>query len=112
MGTPTIEITGGNLSINMASGDTDAIDVNGNLIISGGTIDITAQSAFDFDGTVSFTGGTVTVNGEQVSEVTNSMMMGGGMMGGGMGPGQMPGGGHGDWGGFDKQSGMGETSQG
>ena len=89
VGTPTIEITGGSVSIDMGSGDTDAIDANGNLIISGGEIDITAQFAFDFDGSVSFTGGTVTVNGETVTEITNSMMMGGGMgqPGGGMGGG-------------------------
>ncbi len=71
--TPTIEITGGDLTIKMAAGDTDAVDSNGNLIISGGTIDITAQSAFDFDGTVSFTGGTVTVNGQKVTAITNAM---------------------------------------
>ena len=82
-GVPTVEIRGGTLSISMAAGDTDAIDVNGDLIVSGGEITISAQFAFDFDGSVSFTGGTVTVNGEQLSEITNSMM-GGGM--GGMGP--------------------------
>ena len=100
VGTPTIEIAGGSLSITMAAGDTDALDANGNLVVSGGTIDINAQSAFDFDGTVSFTGGTVTVNGEQVSEITNSMMGGGAMGGMGHGPegdmgpqdGMMPGG--------------------
>jgi len=98
--TSTIEITGGTLSIEMGSGDTDALDANGNLTISGGTVDITAQSAFDFDGEGSLTGGTVTVNGEQVTEITNSMM-GGGMGGrGGMG-GDMAGGmgGHGGMGG-------------
>ena len=76
--TPTIEITGGTLTIKMASGDTDAIDSNGNLVISGGTIDITAQFAFDFDGTVSFTGGDVTVNGQKVTTITSSMMGPGG----------------------------------
>lgn len=90
VGTPTIEVTGGNLVVAMGSGDTDALDANGNLIVSGGTIDITAQFAFDFDGQASFTGGTITVNGEEVTEITNSMMMGGGM--GGMGgPGGMGG---------------------
>ena len=77
VGTPTIEITGGEVAVTMGAGDTDALDANGNLIISGGTIDINAQFAFDFDGQVSFTGGTVTVNGEQVSEITSSMMGGG-----------------------------------
>ena len=90
IGTPTIEVTGGDITIAMAQGDTDAIDANGNVIVTGGTINITGQSAFDFDGTATFTGGTITVNGEQISEITNSMMMGGGMMGG-MG-GQMEGG--------------------
>lgn len=88
IGTPTIEVTGGNISVAMGAGDTDALDANGDLIVSGGQIDITGQFAFDFDGTSSFTGGTITVNGEQVSEITNSMMMGGGMMGGPMGEGQ------------------------
>ncbi|MDO4872139.1 MAG: carbohydrate-binding domain-containing protein [bacterium] len=75
-----IRITGGNLTIKMANGDTDALDSNGNLYISGGTIDITAQFAFDFDGTASYTGGTITVNGSKVTTVTNSMM--GGFQGG------------------------------
>lgn len=103
IGTPTIEVTGGDITIAMAQGDTDAIDANGNVIVTGGTIDITGQSAFDFDGTATFTGGTITVNGEQISEITNSMMMGGGMMGG-MG-GQMEGGPMGGQGG-----GMGQMS--
>ena len=87
--TPTFEMNGGSLTIDMGQGDTDAIDCNGNLVITGGTIDITAQFAFDFDGTVTFTGGTVTVNGEKLTTITNSMMMGGGMMGpGGQAAGQ------------------------
>ncbi|MDO4400116.1 MAG: carbohydrate-binding domain-containing protein [Coriobacteriia bacterium] len=86
--TSTIEITGGDLKIEMGSGDTDALDSNGNLYISGGTVDITAQFAFDYDGEATLTGGTVTVNGEQVTEIANSMMMGGDMGGhGGMGGG-------------------------
>ena len=92
LGTPTIEIRGGDITVNMGAGDTDAIDANGNVVMSGGNLDITAQSAFDFDGTSSFTGGTITVNGEQITEITNSMMMGGGPMGGGMGGGPMGGG--------------------
>lgn len=80
---PTIEINGGNVVINMGSGDTDALDANGNLYINGGSVDITAQFAFDFDGEGQLNGGTVTVNGEQVTSIENSMMMGG-QMGGGM----------------------------
>ncbi len=93
---PSIEITGGDISIAMAQGDTDALDSNGSILVSGGTIDITAQFAFDFVSGAQHTGGTITVNGETVDEITESMMVGGGMMGGqgqmqgGMG--QMPGG--------------------
>ncbi len=76
-----LEINGGDVSVNMASGDTDALDSNGSLFITGGTVNINAQSAFDYIANAAMTGGTVTVNGEQVSEITASMM-GGGMMGG------------------------------
>lgn len=90
-----VEINGGALTISMGAGDTDAVDSNGDLIISGGTIDITAQSPFDYDGNCSYTGGTIIVNGTQVDSVTNQMM-GGGMMGG---PGGMMDGQPGDFGG-------------
>ena len=76
-----ITISGGDLHIEMGPGDTDAVDSNGYLTISGGTIDISAQSPFDADGTISWTGGTIYVNGSQASTITNQMM-GGGMMGG------------------------------
>lgn len=89
---PCIEITGGDLTITMAQGDTDALDSNGSLIISGGTVTITAQFAFDFVTTAEHTGGTITVNGETVDEITESMMMSGGMGGMQGGPGQMQGG--------------------
>ena len=87
MGDPVLEFRGGDVAISMAQGDTDALDSNGYLIVSGGTIDISAQFAFDFDLGSEFTGGTIYVNGEQVTEITESMMMGGGMggPGGGMG---------------------------
>lgn len=91
--TTCFEMNGGTLTVSMGSGDTDAIDSNGNLIINGGTIDITAQSPFDYDGTAQYTGGTIIVNGVETNTITNQMMggMGGGMQGafGGMqgGPG-------------------------
>ncbi len=78
----TIEITGGELEITMGQGDTDAIDSNGDLIIRGGDLRITATSAFDYDGTGTYTGGTLTVNGEVVTELTQSMMGPGGGPGG------------------------------
>jgi len=79
--TPTIEINGGNITITMTSGDTDAIDSNGNIYINGGTIDITAQSPFDYDGEAKYTGGTIIVNGETTNSITNQMMGGQGQMG-------------------------------
>lgn len=84
---PKVEINGGNITIKMGPGDTDAIDANGELVITGGTIDITAQFAFDYDKTVTFTGGDVTVNGQKITTISNSMMGGGRGNGGRM---QMP----------------------
>lgn len=90
---PSVEINGGNITISMAQGDTDALDSNGSLYINGGTININAQSPFDYDGDSAIKGGTVYVNGEQITELYNQFM-GGGMQGGpgGMQGGQMPGG--------------------
>ena len=75
-----LEINSGTVNVDMGSGDTDALDSNGDLLINGGTVNITAQSPFDYDGTGALNGGTVTVNGQQVTELT-SQMMGGGMGG-------------------------------
>lgn len=84
--TPTVEITGGDITVAMSSGDTDGVDSNGNIIITGGTVNVTGQSSFDYDGTATFTGGTVIVNGQQVDTLPNQMMGGGfggqGQMGG------------------------------
>ena len=90
---PEIQINGGDVTISMGQGDTDALDSNGGLTITGGTINITAQSPFDYDGTGTLSGGTVIVNGQEVTQLSNQMM-GGGMMGGQMGggPGGMGGG--------------------
>ena len=82
---PAIEINGGSLSIVMGAGDTDGIDSNGDLVITGGTVDISGSSTFDIDGNVTFTGGTVIVNGQQVDTIPNQMMGMGGF--GGMGRG-------------------------
>ncbi len=75
--TVTIQINGGNITIDMGQGDTDAIDSNGNLYINGGTINITAQSPFDYDGEGKLNGGNITVNGSKVTELTSQMMGGG-----------------------------------
>ncbi len=83
LGTPTVEFNGGNTTIVMGQGDTDAVDANGNIIVNGGTINITAQmSSFDYDGTAQYNGGTIIINGTQVDSIPQSMMGGRGGMGG------------------------------
>ena len=87
-----IEINGGNINVEVGQGDTDALDANGSIYVNGGTINVTAQmSSFDYDNNAEFNGGTIIVNGEEVSEIPQSMMGGGGMRGmgdmGGMGRG-------------------------
>ena len=82
--TPTVEIAGGTLTVVMGSGDTDGIDSNGNIVITGGTVNVTGPSAFDCDGSAQYTGGVLIVNGQQVSEIPNQMM-GGGMRNNGRG---------------------------
>ena len=88
-----ITINGGNIKINMGQGDTDGLDSNGDLYITGGTIDITGQSACEYDGRAEKTGGTLIVNGQETDSIPNQMMGGGGGRGGMGGPG-------GDMGGF------------
>ncbi|MBQ9030920.1 MAG: carbohydrate-binding domain-containing protein [Parasporobacterium sp.] len=82
---PTVEINGGDITVSMTSGDTDAIDCNGDLIINGGTIDLTGPSAFDYDGAGQYNGGTIIVNGQQQSSLPNQMGMGKGGSRGGRG---------------------------
>lgn len=97
--TVTAEFNGGEITVNMGQGDTDAIDSNGNLYINGGTLYLNAQSPFDYDGQCAYNGGTLYVNGQQTDQITNQMMggMGGNMGGmapdgmGGMAPGGMGG---------------------
>lgn len=79
-----IEINGGDITINMAAGDTDGVDSNGSLTITGGTISVNTQgNAFDHEDEPVFTGGKIYVNGEEKTEVPQDMMGGG--FGGGKG---------------------------
>jgi len=69
-----IEIYGGDIDITMASGDTDAIDSNGDIYVYGGTINIEASSAFDINGgsaVAQLIGGDVTVNGETITDLSS-----------------------------------------
>ena len=80
--TPTFEMNDGTLTIVMGGGDTDGVDSNGNIVVNGGTIDVTGQSTFDCDGSATYNGGTIIVNGQQVDSIPNQMMGGGGFGGG------------------------------
>lgn len=87
-----VEINGGNITITMGQGDTDGIDSNGDITITGGTIDITGMSAIDYDGTATFTGGSLIINGVQMDSIPNQQMGGGIAQGGeGFGEGELPG---------------------
>ena len=85
-------MTGGNLTVEVGQGDTDPIDSNGNITVTGGTIKLIGQSGFDFDGTATYTGGDIYLNGEKQTEIVNSMPGGGGPNGGPQGGGPAPGG--------------------
>ncbi len=90
-----LEINGGDITVVMGAGDTDGLDANGDIVINGGSVNVTANSPFDYDGTGVINGGTVVVNGQQVTSLSNQMMGGpGGNNGGFGGPG-----GHGGHGG-------------
>ena len=82
-------MNGGNLTVEVGQGDTDPIDSNGNITVTGGTIKMTGQTGFDFDGTASYTGGDIYLNGEKQTEIVNSIPGGGGPQGNG-GPGGRP----------------------
>ena len=79
-------MTGGNLTVEVGQGDTDPIDSNGNITVTGGTIKMIGQSGFDFDGTATYTGGNIYINGEKQTDIVNSMPGGGGPNGGSGGP--------------------------
>lgn len=71
-----IEVNGGTINVEVGSGDTDGFDANGSIYINGGTINVTANSAFDADDTAELNGGTVTVNGQVITQITQSQMGG------------------------------------
>ena len=79
-------MTGGNLTVEVGQGDTDLIDSNGNITVTGGTIKMIGQTGFDFDGTATYTGGDIYLNGEKQTDIVNSMPGGDGPQGNG-GPG-------------------------
>ena len=88
----TVEINGGDITVTMASGDTDGVDSNGDIIVNGGTIRVTGNSTFDCDGSAQYNGGTIIANGQQIDYIPNQMFGGRGGRGGQ--------GSFGGWGGF------------
>ena len=85
---PVVEFNGGYTVIVVGEGDTDGVDSNGNIIVNGGTIDVTGRmSTFDYERSAEFNGGTIIANGVEVDEIPQSMMggPGGGFGGGGFG---------------------------
>lgn len=64
-----ITVNGGDILINMANGDTDGFDSNGDLYINGGNIEVNARSAFDVDGIAKLKNVSVIVNGVEMDEL-------------------------------------------
>ena len=69
--THTVQITvnGGTIKITLADEDSDGIDTNGSLTVSGGTIDITGGNPFDCKGRTEYSGGTIRIDGEAVNSI-------------------------------------------
>ena len=67
---PRLEINGGQVSVVMSGEDTDAIDSNADLIITGGVIELIG-SGFDYEGNLEFSGGKVIINGNEVTSIMN-----------------------------------------
>jgi len=76
-------MNGGNLTVEVGQGDTDPIDSNGTITVTGGTIKMTGQTGFDLDGTATYTGGDIYFNGKKQTEIVNSMPGGDGPQGNG-----------------------------
>ena len=93
-------INGGSVTVVMGSGDTDGLDSNGDIIVNGGTVNVSGSSTFDYDGSAQYNGGTIIVNGQQVSYIPNQMM--GGRGGFGQMGGQNSWGSQGGWGGQNR----------
>ena len=67
---PKAEINSGHISITMRGEDTDAIDSNADLIITGGVIELFG-SGIDYDGELFFSGGKVSIDGAELSSIPN-----------------------------------------
>ncbi len=68
--TPYIEINDGEITISAEGMEADGLDSNGDLVIRGGTVDITSRLPYDVVGTLTHTGGTVIINGQKTEKLT------------------------------------------
>ncbi len=66
---PTVEIRGGELTIDVTSAEGDGIDSNGDVIIRGGTVRISGEHPFDYDGRAVFRGAALILNGEKADRI-------------------------------------------
>ncbi|WP_127572329.1 carbohydrate-binding domain-containing protein [Paenibacillus xylaniclasticus] len=66
-----VQIDGGVINIESCEEGIEATAIKINDV-TGGTLNIVASSAFDSDGTAQLIGGDVTVNGEKITEITQS----------------------------------------
>ncbi|MBR1749729.1 MAG: carbohydrate-binding domain-containing protein [Ruminococcus sp.] len=66
------EQNGGELTLDIAKGDTDGVDSNGDVKLTGGALTINADSPFDYTGSAEMTGGTLTINGEEALQIPES----------------------------------------
>ena len=67
---PLYEQNNGYVTIKMADGDTDGLDSNGDIIMNGGTLNITGPLTFDCDGKAVYNGGTIIENGIKTNSIT------------------------------------------
>lgn len=70
-----VEINGGVINIDMASGDTDGIDSNGDFTMNGGEVNVDGgMAAFDVDGDIVFNAGNVNVDGVAQTEIVTQQI--------------------------------------
>lgn len=67
---PVYEQNGGTVTIRMPDGNTDGLDSNGDIIMNGGTLNITGPHTFDCDGRAVYNGGTIIENGSKTNSIT------------------------------------------
>jgi hypothetical protein len=67
---PLYEQNNGSVTIRMSEGDTDGLDSNGDIVMNGGTLNITGPLTFDCDGKAIYNGGIIIENGKETNAKT------------------------------------------